>query len=130
MAGYRPTSKLHDFDALIVGHVKDGELTYAGKVRSGFTARQKRQIVSVTRPARRMPFKSVPVGKGGRWGEGLTQEDLDVIVWVKPSVRVRIAFVEWTATWLLRHSKYLGIVSHEDRLVRRGRRHLWLSGRG
>ncbi len=109
VCGYRLTGKNNDFDALVVGYEKEGELTYAAKVRSGFTPRQKKEIISATFPAPKMPFKNVPISKGGRWGEGLTEEDLELIQWVKPRLKVKIGFVEWTSKGSLRHAKFLGM---------------------
>jgi ATP-dependent DNA ligase len=54
------------------------------------------------------PFHELPMGNRGRWGEGLTVEDLAKCTWVQPTLVVQVSFVEWTAGSNLRHAKYLG----------------------
>ena len=43
------------------------------------------------------------------WGTGLTAEDMQKRMWVRPEVVARIEFLEWTDGDHLRHSKFAGL---------------------
>src|SRR5215469_7394264 len=45
----------------------------------------------------------------GRWGDGLTVEDMEKCVWVRPELVARIEFLEWTQSDHLRHAKFAGL---------------------
>jgi ATP-dependent DNA ligase len=53
----------------------------------------------------------------GRWGDGLTAEDMRKCVWVRPELVAQIEFLEWTDSDHLRHSKFAGF--REDKDARR-----------
>lgn len=54
------------------------------------------------------PFERVLIKKAGdTWSVGLTHEDADRFVWVKPRTNVLIGFTEWTRSGLLRHAGLL-----------------------
>jgi ATP dependent DNA ligase-like protein len=40
---------------------------------------------------------------------GITEADMAAIQWAKPTTVVEVAFVEWTADGLLRHSRFVGV---------------------
>jgi bifunctional non-homologous end joining protein LigD len=50
-----------------------------------------------------------PVTKHGRWGEGITAEDMVEMQWVKPSMVVEVSFAEWTAAGVLRHPAFVAL---------------------
>ncbi len=51
-----------------------------------------------------MPVReSYPSAARGRWGEGLTAEDMKVCRWLKPHLVASIEFLEWTSENRLRH---------------------------
>jgi bifunctional non-homologous end joining protein LigD len=82
-------------DALVVGYYDKKRLMAAGKVRAGLRpgetcARGDAPAVE----ARTCPFVNLPNSKHGRWGEGLTAEDMTSIVWVKPSLAAG-----WRSRW-------------------------------
>jgi hypothetical protein len=52
------------------------------------------------------PFVNLPQKSGGKWGYGLTKEDMAQCIWVKPMVTCRVGFVEWTDAGHLRHASY------------------------
>jgi bifunctional non-homologous end joining protein LigD len=108
VGGYRPDGT--SFDALIVGVYEGGQLLYVSKVRSGFTPIMKRTLLEVLSPldTDRCPFANLPAAKRGRWGEGVTAEDMTKIQWVKPLVVVDVSFVEWPQGGGLRHAKFVG----------------------
>ena len=54
-------------------------------------------------------FERVTIKKAGdTWSVGLTKEDAERFVWVKPNVKVVVRFTEWTRAGVLRHA---GLVS-------------------
>src|SRR5262245_13904138 len=109
VGGYRPDGA--SFDTLIVGFYEGRRLIYASKVRAGFTPAVKRMLLEPLARLRvdRCPFANLPVTKRGRWGEGLTVEDMQTIQWVKPTLVVEVSFVEWTREGMLRHAKFVAV---------------------
>ena len=59
---------------------------------------------------------NLPETHKGRWGDGLTAEDMKKCVWVRPALVARIEFLEWTASDRLRHAKFAGL--REDKEAR------------
>ncbi|MFO1500860.1 MAG: non-homologous end-joining DNA ligase [Verrucomicrobiota bacterium] len=116
IGGYRTRRGHRDFDALLVGYYEGHRLIYAGKVKNGFTPRMREQVLDAAKALhrRRPPFAELPIGTRGGWGEGLTEEDLDQIVWLRPKLVARIGFVEWTPHNHLRHSSFRGLRDDKD----------------
>lgn len=116
IGGYKPSGKAGDFESILVGYYQDQQLMYAGKVKSGFTAATKKRLYEEFQKLKRKtcPFVNVPETKGGRWGEGLTAEDMKKCIWLKPQTVCKVQFVEWTAGGNLRHPRFLGIVEDKD----------------
>ena len=110
VGGYRPDGETR-VDALLVGVYVDGKLMFAGKIRSGFTPHSRREVLAELRPlrTRECPFANLPDERHGRWGSGVTAEDMSEMQWCKPELVVQIRFVEWTAEGRLRHAVYLGL---------------------
>jgi bifunctional non-homologous end joining protein LigD len=54
-------------------------------------------------------FVNLPERGKGRWGEGLTAEDMKLCRWLKPKLVATIEFLEWTPENRLRHSKFLAM---------------------
>ena len=52
---------------------------------------------------------NLPDERHGRWGSGVTAEDMRELTWTKPGVVVQIRFVEWTAEGRLRHASFVGV---------------------
>jgi bifunctional non-homologous end joining protein LigD len=110
IGGFRPDGD--SFDSVLVGHYEASRLLFAGKVRAGFTAHERRELVGLL--ARHLaevcPFANLPnTQTRGRWGEGITPEDMKTLRWVTPSIVVEVSFVEWTRDGLLRHPRYAGL---------------------
>ena len=82
-------------------------------MRSGFTAAQRTALFELLRPLKteKCPFVDLPSTKTGHWGEGVTEEDMKILKWVKPTLVAQVRFVEWTADGHLRHSAFLGLRS-------------------
>ncbi len=50
----------------------------------------------------------------GRWGEGLTAEDMDKCRWLAPRLVAAIEFLEWTPELRLRHPRFVGLRENKD----------------
>jgi ATP-dependent DNA ligase len=60
------------------------------------------------------PFGNLPETHKGRWGTGLTEDDMKKCVWVRPSLVAQIEYWEWTESDHLRHAKFTGL--REDKV--------------
>lgn len=109
VGGYRPGT--HGIDALIVGYYEGRSLKYAAKVRAGFTPHTRCELFRAIEPlhAAKCPFVDLPTERRGRWGSGVTAEDMRELQWLQPQAVVQVRFVEWTADGLLRHAAFLGL---------------------
>ena len=67
-----------------------------------------------TRVEPKCPFVNLPEKHKGRWGDGLTAEDMGKCVWVRPELVAQIEFLEWTESDHLRHSKFAGLREDKD----------------
>jgi DNA ligase D-like protein (predicted ligase) len=110
VGGFKPGGA--NFDSILVGYYDGATLFYAGKVRAGFTPHSRAEIFERIKPIRiaACPFVNLPnsAGKTSHWGEGITEEEMAVLDWVKPQVVVEVAFTEWTRDGNLRHAAYVG----------------------
>ncbi len=101
IGGYTdPQGARSHFGALLVGYYEDGELRYAGKVGTGFTATTLADLYAKMRPLERKepPFAGrPPVRKGAHW--------------LRPKLVAQIGFSEWTTDGKLRHPRFLGLRS-------------------
>lgn len=91
--------------ALRLGVYEGGELRYAGKVGTGFTDRQRREILEMLRPItiRQSPFTPDP--------------RIRDITFVEPRYVVEVSYLEWTRDGKLRHTAFRGFrpdVAPED----------------
>jgi ATP-dependent DNA ligase len=60
------------------------------------------------------PFVNLPETHKGRWGDGLTAEDMEKCFWIRPELVAQIEFLEWTESDHLRHSKFAGLCEGND----------------
>jgi bifunctional non-homologous end joining protein LigD len=60
------------------------------------------------------PFANLPEKEKGRWGTGLTAEEMPNCVWVRPELVAQIEYLEWTEGDHLRHSKFAGLRIDKD----------------
>ena len=99
------------FDSILVGFYVKSELRYAAKIRAGFTPASRRSLFSllskISLPD--CPFSNLPEKGRGRWGEGLTAEDMKQCRWVKPVLLATIEFLQWTPDNKLRHPRFAGV---------------------
>ena len=106
IGGYTPAPR--NFDALLVGYHEDKKLMYVAKVRAGFTPALRDSVFKRFSGLEtdRCPFSNLPESHRGRWGEGLTAEDMENCRWLMPRLIAVIEYLEWTAAKHLRHSKF------------------------
>ena len=92
IGGYVPGT--HGLDSIIVGYYRSKELMYIATVRNGFVPATRRQIFGKLRPLEIAvcPFVNLPETHKGRWGDGLTAEDMEKCVWVRPELAARVEF--------------------------------------
>jgi bifunctional non-homologous end joining protein LigD len=109
IGGLKPNAT--SFESLLVGYYEGNKLHFAGKVRAGLTPHVRGEILRATASDKttRCPFVNLPIGKTSHWGEGISEEEMTRLLWVKPRLVVEVSFVEWTRDGLLRHSQFLGI---------------------
>jgi bifunctional non-homologous end joining protein LigD len=114
IGGYVPGA--HGFDSIIVGYYRGNKLVYVARVRNGFVPASRRQVFAKLQPlvAPACPFVNLPETHKGRWGDGLTAEDMEKCVWVRPELVAQIEFLEWTGSDHLRHSKFAGLRQDKD----------------
>jgi bifunctional non-homologous end joining protein LigD len=121
IGGYRPDGP-NGLDALLVGYYKGKELRFAGKVRAGLIPHVRREVLGKLKPLRvqECPFANLPDTDVGRWGAGITADQMREMHWTKPQLVAQIRFVEWTAENRLRHAAFLGLrLDKSAREVRR-----------
>lgn len=109
IGGYVPGA--HGVEAIIVGYYKESELIYVARVRNGFVPATRRQIFALLQPlvSPDCPFANLPETHGGRWGTGLTADDMKKCVWVRPNLVAQIEYLEWTESDHLRHAKFASL---------------------
>jgi len=109
IGGYVPGPQ--GVDSIIVGYYNASDLVYVARVRAGFVPATRRQVFSKLQPLKvpTCPFANLPEAERGRWGPGLTAEDMKKCVWVRPETVARIAYLEWTEGDHLRHAQFDGL---------------------
>ncbi len=109
IGGYIPASTT--FDSILVGFYEGSDLMYAGRIRNGFTPASRRTVFSSFEglSISKCPFVNLPESRKGRWGDGLTAEDMKRCRWLKPQLVAAIKFLEWTPEARLRHPKFVSL---------------------
>jgi bifunctional non-homologous end joining protein LigD len=80
-------------------------------VRNGFVPETRQQLFTRLQPLVQpeCSFANLPEADKGRWGTGLTADDMKKCVWVRPQLVTRIEFLEWTEGDHLRHPLFAGL---------------------
>ena len=88
-----------DLRSLLVGYYDKGKFRYAGKIGTGFNAKNSAQLVSLFKKnaADKSPFESVP------------REAARRVHWLEPKIVVEAEFATWTHDNVIRHSSLEGI---------------------
>lgn len=99
IGGYTdPAGSRTDFGALLVGYYDDGDLRYAGKVGTGYTAATLRDLGARLRELEttESPFVDArPIPRATHW--------------TRPELVAQIGFAEWTNDGRLRQPRFLGL---------------------
>jgi bifunctional non-homologous end joining protein LigD len=85
------------FSALLLGLYNNGQLQYAGKVGTGFTDKQQRELIKQFKP---LVVKQAPVKKPAL---------RDSITWLKPVLLCEISYTELTEQGVFRHPSFKGL---------------------
>jgi len=109
IGGYIPGSTT--FDSILVGYYEGRDLIYAARIRNGFAPASRRTLFSNFEglAISKCPFRNPPESSKGRWGDGLTAEDMKRCRWLKPQLVAMIEFLEWTLDNHLRHPKFVAL---------------------
>jgi ATP-dependent DNA ligase len=86
--------------ALLVGHHEGDDFVFAGRVGTGFDTRM---LVDLRSRLDALELSGSPFTKA----KGLPRSHAH---WARPEIRVRVAFIEWTAHGKLRHSRLLEVI--------------------
>ena len=116
IGGFRPGGA--NFDSLLVGYYDGRKLMCAGKVRAGFTPHLRAQVFARIEHLQttNCPFVNLPTARHGRWGEGVTAEDMKALRWLKPVQVAEVSFAEWTRDGSLRHAAFMAL--RDDKAAR------------
>ena len=109
IGGFTPGS--NGIDALVVGFYEGKKPLYAARVRAGFVPSQRRDLHTRLKPIviATCPFANLPESKSGRWGQGLTTDEMRDCIWVQPKLVANFEFLEWTDSNHVRHIKFVGL---------------------
>ncbi|HKP64297.1 MAG TPA: DNA ligase D [Polyangiales bacterium] len=111
IGGYSdPSGSRGHLGALLLGVMEDGELHYAGRVGTGFSARSLRELHEKLAPLERAKpaFANPPRGADAR-----------DVHWVDPTLVAEIEYAERTQEGLVRHASFRGL--REDKPARQVR---------
>jgi bifunctional non-homologous end joining protein LigD len=105
IGGYRPLGK--SLEILLVGKMERGKLVFVGKVHGGLTPPLRLKLVKMLGPLQvaECQFVNLPTTRG-RFGEGITRDEMNEFVWARPEIEVELKFAEWTDAGLLRHPDF------------------------
>ena len=95
--------------ALYLGYRKDGALSYAGKVGTGFTMKSARDLVE--------RFDKIPAAKPvltRSEAKGMGAGEWRAVHWVRPVMLCEVAFTEWTSDGRIRHPSFQGLRQDKD----------------
>ena len=96
-----PQGKRVGLGALLVGHHKDGDFVFAGKIGTGFDTKL---LLDLRARLDQLEIATAPFTKA----KGLPRLRVH---WVKPEILVHVAFIEWTGHGKLRHPRLLSVVN-------------------
>jgi bifunctional non-homologous end joining protein LigD len=101
IVGYtEPGGSREHFGALLLATKREGELSYAGKVGTGFSAASLQEL---HQKLARLQRKTAPLAHPPRGA------DARGVTWVEPKLVAQIGFTETTSEGLLRHPTFKGL---------------------
>jgi ATP-dependent DNA ligase len=95
-----PQGKRVGLGALLVGHYKEDDFVFAGKIGTGF---DNEMLLDLRARLDRLEIDKPPFTKA----VGLPRLRVH---WVRPEIVVRVGFIEWTDHGKLRHPRLLSVV--------------------
>jgi bifunctional non-homologous end joining protein LigD len=103
-------------ESVLVGVLEGARLRYIARIRDGFVPACRREVYDRIKDLITgvCPFFNLPEKSRGRWGEGLTPDNMAKCVWVRPEVVARFEFLEWTDSEHVRHIRYDGLRDDKD----------------
>jgi bifunctional non-homologous end joining protein LigD len=104
IAGWTPSEKRTGFASLILGAYRDGALTYAGRVGTGFN---EADLVDLQTRFETLKRKDSALN-------GVPRDAARRARWVEPELVAEIAFTEVTRDGSLRHPSFLGLREDKD----------------
>lgn len=97
IVGFTPSNASdREFGSLVLAYAEGDELIYAGRVGTGFSAKQR---VELRKELSRDQVSKPPVARPPR---------LKGVTWVEPRLVAQVRFTEWTSDGKLRHPSFLG----------------------
>jgi bifunctional non-homologous end joining protein LigD len=98
----------HGIESVVLGVKEKGSFRYVATLdvklpaQSGRKIEQKLSDISTAE----CPFTEIPEREpGNSWSGGMTQEEKDAAIWVKPKYKAEVTFLEWTRGGFLRHAQ-------------------------
>jgi len=109
IGGFRMDGKR--LELLLVGYFEKGELLFAGKVHQGLNPANRAMLLKALHPLRidKCAFANLPTSRTGHWGEGVTAEQMQDYIWLRPEIVAEIKFAEWTHGDVLRHPEFVSL---------------------
>jgi bifunctional non-homologous end joining protein LigD len=103
-------------ELLLVGYFENRKLLFAGKVHQGLNPSNRRALLKALQPLRvdQCPFANLPSTKYGHWGEGVTSQEMNDYIWLRPATVAEIKFAEWTVGHVLRHAEFVTLRDDKD----------------
>jgi ATP-dependent DNA ligase len=95
-----PQGKRVGLGALLVGHYEKKDLVFAGKIGTGFDTQM---LLKLRNQLDKLEIPEAPFTKA----VGLPRLRAH---WVRPKIRVRVGFIEWTVNGKLRHPRLLELL--------------------
>jgi bifunctional non-homologous end joining protein LigD len=113
IGGYTPVGR--NFGTILIGDYDGRVLKYVAKVHGGFTPAVRAAVFKQFQgiEIKTCPFKNLPEARRGRWGEGLTAEEMKKCRWLKPRLVATIDYLERTAANNLRHPMFSGLTANQ-----------------
>ncbi len=112
IGGYtEPSGTRKHFGALLVGFHKNGKLTYASKVGTGFSTKLLGSLHKTFQKIASLdcPFVNLPEKRASKWGQTITASEMTRCHWIEPVMVCQIKFSEWTRDEHLRQPVFIGL---------------------
>lgn len=110
IGGYtRNENSSKSFSSLLVGVFEKGKLQYTGKIGTGFTSAQQKEMMQAFKPLIRKtsPFSTVPdINKPSRFRPNPPKA---TAVWLSPKLVCEVSYAEITADGVMRHPAFEGM---------------------